>query len=121
MLNLNLKPEPYWIDLPRGVQVQVLPAGSTIVEQVRLDMRQGADPDADSEDAAPQPAGMVPFAKGVARAVIVAWEGVGDENGNPIEPSPDYIDAMLEDGAIYRAFMDKYVLPALAVDEEGNG
>ncbi|WP_421907116.1 hypothetical protein [Mameliella sp.] len=124
MFHLTLKSEPYWIDLPRGVQVQVLPARSSMMDEVRHELfADVTTEDAGEEDAkaAALSVGMLGWAKAIARHAIVAWQGVGDETGAPIEPSPDYIDALIEDDKIYQAWRDKYVLPALAVDEEGNG
>ena len=129
MLTLNLKSDPYWIDLPRGVQVQVLPARSSLVEDVREEVfsaREAPVQDAlaAEEDAEAVAAALtVPtldWAKAMARHAIVAWEGVGDEGGTLIEPTPEYIDALMEDDRIFRAWRDIYVLPALGVVEEGN-
>lgn len=127
MLTLNLKAEPYWMDLPRGVRVQVMPARASLMEAVRsevLDARLagGVEDDAAEDDAsdAPQSIPFLLWAKVMARQAIVAWEGVGDEAGKAIAPSPDYIDALIEDDRVYVAWRDQYVIPALRVAEEGN-
>ena len=36
------------------------------------------------------------FAKALARRAVLAWEGVGDADGKPIDPSPEAIDALLD-------------------------
>ena len=35
------------------------------------------------------------FEKALARRAVLAWEGIGDADGKPIDPSPEAIDALL--------------------------
>ena len=58
--------------------------------------------------------------KALARVAIVDWEGIGDEAGAPIPPSPERIDALLDLYPAFRAFETAYFLPALVLDAEKN-
>ena len=59
-------------------------------------------------------------AKAVARIVVRDWEGVGDEDGEPMAISHDGIDALLELWPIFEAFQTKYIAGALILDAEKN-
>jgi hypothetical protein len=58
--------------------------------------------------------------KALARATIIDWEGIGDEAGTPIPPTPERIDALLDLYPVFRAFETAYFLPALVLDAEKN-
>jgi hypothetical protein len=60
-------------------------------------------------------------AKAIARRVIVEWEGVGDDEGNPIDPSPGAIDQLMNIWPIFEAFQETYVAEVFALSAEGNG
>lgn len=101
------------IELLPGVRVTVLPLTSAIW------IAAGADQEV-------RPAGEHPAAltlqvvKAVARRVIVAWEGVGDLDGNVIEPLPAHIDLLFDNWRVYQAFNEKYVGPYMDLSAEGN-
>ena len=59
-------------------------------------------------------------AKAVARIVVKDWEGVGDEEGNPLSVTPEGIEALLEIWPIFEAFQTKYIAGALILDAEKN-
>jgi len=118
MLTLNLKTQPYWLDLPHGVRVQVMPARATMMEAVRDELFGALEDDSEAPEGASTY--TLNYVKAVARHAILAWEGVCDEGGKEIPPSPDYVDALIEDSVIYVAFRDRYVLPTTRVAEEGN-
>jgi hypothetical protein len=59
-------------------------------------------------------------AKAVARIVVKDWEGIGDEDGNPLPLTPDGIDALLELWPIFEAFQTKYIAGALILEQEKN-
>ncbi|WP_371685775.1 hypothetical protein [Tabrizicola sp. YIM 78059] len=61
------------------------------------------------------------MAKALARRAILAWEGIGDADGNPIEPSPEAIDALLDLWPAFEAFQTSYVAKGLLLDAEKNG
>jgi hypothetical protein len=62
----------------------------------------------------------VAFAKALARRAVLAWEGIGDADGNPIEPSPEAIDALLDVWPVFEAFQTSYVARGLILDAEKN-
>ena len=62
----------------------------------------------------------IALAKAIAERVILEWEGVGDADGEPIEPSPEAIDALLDVYPIWEAFQIGYVAKGLLVVAEKN-
>lgn len=114
MLRLNLTNAPRWIDLAPGVRVEVLPMGTGLIGRAQVDLRKARD------DADESPIDRPAFAKAIARHAIIAWEGVGDENGAPLEVSPNGIAALLECYPLYLAFERAYTNPGLILADEGN-
>jgi len=51
---------------------------------------------------------------------VLAWEGIGDADSNPIDPSPDAIDALLDIWPIFEAFQLTYVSKGLLLEQEKN-
>jgi hypothetical protein len=62
----------------------------------------------------------IPFAVALARLAIVAWEGVGDAKGNPVEPGPETIPALMDIWPIFEAFQTRYVQKGLLLEQEKN-
>jgi hypothetical protein len=62
----------------------------------------------------------VAFAKALARRSVLAWEGIGDADGNPIDPSPAAIDALLDAWPIFETFQLTYVSKGLLLEQEKN-
>jgi hypothetical protein len=62
----------------------------------------------------------VAFAKALARRAVLAWEGIGDADGKPIDPSPEAIDALLDVWPIFEAFQLTYVSKGLLLEQEKN-
>lgn len=113
MIRLNLSNAPRWIDLGQGVRVEVLPYGTSLLMAASQDLRPEGDADHPVVNRAD-------FGKAVARRAIVAWEGVADEGGVLIEPSPNAINALMEVAAMFLAFEQQYLSPAKVVLAEGN-
>jgi len=112
MIRLDLKREPYWLDLAPGVRIRVRPCTTALVMAARAGMIAGGEDDDNARGAA--------MLKALARVAIVDWEGIGDEAGTAIPPSPERIDALLDLYPAFRAFETAYFLPALVLDEEKN-
>jgi hypothetical protein len=112
MIRLELKREPYWLDLAPGVRIRVRPCTTALVMAARASMIAGEGDDDNARGAA--------LLKALAQAAIVDWEGIGDEAGAAIPPSPERIDALLDLYPAFRAFETGYFLPALVLDEEKN-
>jgi hypothetical protein len=51
---------------------------------------------------------------------VLGWEGIGDADGNPIDPTPEAIDALLDVWPIFEAFQLTYVSKGLLLEQEKN-
>ena len=78
MLKLNLKREPYWLDLVQGVRIKVKPATTALVMAARH-----AAALIDGKDHAAAGERTATLITELAKAAILAWEGVGDEKAKP--------------------------------------
>ena len=119
MLRLNLSTEPRWLDLGHGVRLLVEPLTTAIMLAARSDPTI-VTAAADAETGASNDDLARIVAKAVARIVVRDWEGVGDEDGEPLAISHDGIDALLELWPIFEAFQTKYIAGALILDAEKN-
>jgi hypothetical protein len=115
MLTLDLTNAPQWCDLIPGVRVRLRPLTTALMVSARGDPAIADLP----EGAATEEAALA-MAKALARRAILAWEGIGDADGNPIEPSPEAIDALLDLWPAFEAFQTTYVAKALLLDVEKN-
>ena len=115
MLKLDLSNAPRWLDLAPGVRVRLLPLTTALMVATRNDPTIETLPDeATNEDRA------LVFAKALARRAVLEWEGVGDEDGEPLDVSPEGIDALLDIWPIFEAFQEGYVAKALVLEREKN-
>jgi len=115
MLKLNLSNEPTWLDLGHDVRLQLLPLTTALMVAARndpaiADLHEGAS---DEESA-------LVFAKALGRLGITDWEGVGDEKGDPMEVTPEGIDALLDIWPLFETFQTEYVAGGLLLDQEKN-
>jgi hypothetical protein len=116
MLTLDLTNAPQWCDLIPGVRVKLRPLTTALMVAARGDPAVADLPDgATTEEAA------LAMAKALAWRAILEWEGIGDADGNPIAPSPEAIDALLDLWLAFEAFQTLYVAKALLLDAEKNG
>ena len=116
MIRIQLSPEPQWLDLGHGVRLQLLPLTTALMVATRSDAAvQDLAADASNDTRA------AIFATVLARRAIVDWEGVGDEDGNPLKVSPEGIDALLSLWPIFEAFNLHYVSRGMLLDAEKNG
>jgi hypothetical protein len=113
LIRLQLKRERYWLDLGHGVRVQVQPCTTALVMAARSVML-GSHASTSSDRTAA-------LLRALARLAIEAWEGVGDENGEPVEVSASGVDALMDLWPMAEAFERLYFAPALLLDEEKNG
>jgi hypothetical protein len=107
---------PFWIDIAGRARVQVKPvtvAAIIAARQAAADAIRTAGEDAST--------GVAAFTRSLARWGILAWEGIGDADGKPVDPSPENIDALLEVLPAFDAIDRFYVLPALIGSQEKNG
>jgi hypothetical protein len=115
MLKLNLSNEPTWIDLGHGVRIRLLPLTTALMVAARNDP---AISDL-GENASDEESALV-FARALGRIAMIDWEGVGDENGDPVSASPAGIDALLDVWPLFEAFQTDYVAGGLLLDQEKN-
>jgi len=115
MLTLDLSSEPLWHELAPGVRVQLRPLTTALMVATRSDPAvEAVTEEASDEERA------VAFAKALARRAVLAWEGVGDANSQPIDPSAQAIDALLDIWPIFEAFQLAYVSKGLLLEQEKN-
>lgn len=112
MIRLDLKREPYWLDLAHGVRLHVRPITTAFVMAARVQAMKDAE-----EDAATRSAALL---KNLAQQAVIYWEGVGDADGNPAPVSPEAIAALLDLWPIADAFERLYLGPALVLEQEKN-
>ncbi|KQQ23732.1 hypothetical protein ASF53_05255 [Methylobacterium sp. Leaf123] len=104
-----------WIEMLPGVRMEV----RTVSALDMLHAREAARGIylANAELEAPDPAVSVTageaMVRGCARRVVVAWEGIGDEAGEPLPVSPEAIDAAMAHPALYDRFETLVFAPAL--------
>lgn len=116
MLTLDLTNAPRWHDLAPGVRVQLRPLTTALMVATRSDPAiEAVSEKASDEERA------VAFARALARRAVLAWEGVGDADGNSIEPSPQSVDALLDLWPIFETFQLTYVSKGLLLEQEKNG
>ena len=115
MLTLDLTNAPSWYDLVPGVRVQLRPLTTALMVAARSDtaVEEVSEAASDEERA-------VAFAKALARRAVLFWEGIGDADGNPIDPTPKAIDALLDVWPIFEAFQLTYVSKGLLLEQEKN-
>lgn len=111
--------EPFWLDLLPGVRLQVRPISVATMLLARAEAGAVLKEEGEREDGTIR-AGEA-FTRAFARSAIVAWDGVGDAAGEPVEPSPERIDQLLDHWPAFDAFDRLYVGPALIQDAEKNG
>ncbi len=115
MLTLDLINEPRWHDLAPGVRVLLRPLTTALMVATRSDPDVEAVPDGKSDEER-----ALIFAKALARRAVLDWEGVGDAEGNVIDPSTAAIDALLDIWPIFEAFQLVYVSKGLLLEQEKN-
>ena len=125
MLSLDLPTEPYWLDLPRGVRVEIRPVTTAVMAAAQAAAaRRLGTLRAATEDLDPDMARGLAFAflvKALARHAVTGWEGVGDTAGVPLPLSPEAVERLMDLDDIAAAFWDRATGPVAAVALEGNG
>lgn len=116
MIRLDLKREPYWLDLVDGLRVRVLPCTSALLSAASSSPALRDLPDDASSDHR-----FLVLTVEAAKLAILDWEGVADEAGEPIAPGPESIAALMDIWAVARRFAAEYVTRGLLVSAEKNG
>lgn len=139
MLRLNLKKEPYWLDLPADVKLKVRPlstaimsaAQSSVIKQI-TDWRQerksrmevGADvsdlPDVDDEETRHGLSESL-LIKAMARGAVIEWQGVLNSAGDaPAVVNEQAVNDLMDIWFIAQDFWKKYTASLSLLDAEGN-
>lgn len=107
MIRLDLMLSPRWVDLG-GVRLLCRPLTTAVMFASRK---------AFSEDMKPEELNVA-YAQKVAELVVDDWEGVGDENGDPLPLTRERLHALLTLAPAYRAFEERYLRPWTLLQDE---
>lgn len=118
--------EPFWLDILPGVRIKVRPISVADMLVARAVAAEALGAKAETSGDAPLDrtttvAAGAAFTKSLARTGIVAWEGIGDADGKPVDPNPATVDQLLEVWPAFDAIDRLYVGPALTRLDEKNG
>ena len=114
---------PFWLDILPGVRVQFRPisVADMLVARAAAAESLGAKVEGDlALDRSTTVAAGAAFTRSLALSGIVAWEGIGDADGKPIDPNPVTINQLLEVWPAFDAIDRLYVGPALTRLDEKN-
>jgi hypothetical protein len=122
MIRLNATNAPRTVGLGFGVEVTITPLTSAIFAAARTDPSVPllANPESPELGGEVREVVTVALIKAIAVRLITAWDGVGDADGNPVDPSPEWVGMLLDQWSIYEAFNAKIVAPFLLMRQEGN-
>lgn len=115
--------EPFWLDILAGVRIQFRPISVADMLVARAAAAESLGTNVEGElalDRRTTVAAGAAFTRSLALSGIVAWEGIGDAGGKPIDPSPIAIDQLLEVWPAFDAIDRLYVGPALTRLDEKN-
>jgi hypothetical protein len=118
VIKLTENKDPRWITVAPGVRLKVRAADASLVILARLKAAEaisGRELNLETQAAA-----RVEMARAFAQLSIIEWEGVGDENGEEVEPTPARIDQLMALMPIFDAFDQVYVRPTEVLIEEKN-
>lgn len=116
MLTVSAKREPVRVDLGEDAYILFKRLGTYGLASGR---QVGAQLVASGEDVT---VGGVAFTIAAARWGAIEWGGIGDDEGQPLELTPEGLQALLEQNVeAYEAVNTGYVLPALGKAQEKNG
>lgn len=125
MLRLAIPREPYWVELARGVRVKMAPVTTAIMTAAQAAAHKALAEWKEEFGAADgELARGVAFAllvKALARMAIQEWEGVGGQDGNALEPTPEAVETLMELDDMALAFWTHATRPLDQVVAEGNG
>lgn len=127
MIRLDLRREPYWLDLGYSVSLLVRPLNTALVGAARAMARDAVAPSTDSKETKPsfkeyaRAERTAAFLSALARLAIINWQGVGDTTGAPIPVTDAGIAALIDLPQISDAFSERYFAPSLLLDAEKNG
>jgi len=116
MLRLDLKREPFWLDLGYGVRLKVRPCTTALMMAARAAAAKVEPGDAENAVGVRTAA----LLSALARFAALEWDGVGDAGDKAAPLTPDGVDALLALWPMAEAFERLYLAPALLLDSEKN-
>jgi len=127
MLKLNLKTEPYWIDLPGTVRVKVKPVSTALMSAAQASatavyntLVERGETNVD-DDALRKGLSESLLVKALGKFAIIEWENVFKADGYaPAELNDANIEQLLDFWVIADEFLKQYVSQINLVKSEGN-
>ncbi len=133
MLRLNLKKEPYWLELPAAVRVKVRPlttavmsaAQSQVIKQI-IAMREACKtdptlPDVDDDQTRLSLSESL-LIKALARNSIIEWEAVMLPDSDALAPINDQtVNDLMDIWFVAQEYWKQYTSSLSLLDAEGNG
>ena len=139
MLKLDLKKEPYWLDLPAGVRLKVRPLSTAVMsaaqasvikqigdwrQEIKARSESGADvtdiPNVDDENTRMGVTEAL-LVSALARGAVIAWEGVMDKTGAAESPVNDQnISELMSIWFVSQDFWKQYTAEISLLEIEGN-
>lgn len=116
MLKLGAPAEAGWHDLLPGVRVKFAPIGIKAVRAARRAVAAALRIDVEDIEEAGDA-----LSRELLRRGILEWEGVGDSDGEPVEPYSEMLDLFLADPIAFEAADRIYVRPWSDRELEKNG
>ncbi len=127
MLKLNLKTEPYWIDLPGTVRVKVKPVNTAIMSAAQASASTNYNKMVDrgetdvTNDALRKGLSESLLVKALGKFAILEWENVFKANGDaPAEVNDINIEQLLDIWVIADEFLKTYISQMSLIVTEGN-
>jgi len=127
MLKLNLKTEPYWIDLPGTVRVKVKPVSTALMSaaQAAATIEYNAMVERGETDVKNDPLrrGLSEslLVKALGKFSIIEWENVFKPDGDaPAELNDTNVEQLFDFWVVADEFLKVYVSQITLVQSEGN-
>ena len=121
MIRLGLKQEPQWLELLPGVSIRTRPFTTALFFAAQTAMLK-SDAQTENEQGPELKDAMrgLAFIKGLARLAIMEWDGVVDQDGKTLSPTPETIDALMDIWQIAASFERLYARTVSEIGQEKN-
>jgi len=115
MLNLKIAKESFWIDLPLGVRFHVKPATPAIMLGARYRVSSSLK---ESDGFGEITAELIAE---IGSLSVIEWDGVGNQDGNALECTPENVKAvLLSEWQIAESFDKQYLSRFYEIENEKN-
>ena len=121
MIRLGLKQEPQWLELLPGLNIKVRPFTTALFFAAQTSMlKADAGVAGESSDDLKDAMRGLAFIKGLARLAVMEWDGVADQDGRAVLPTPDTIDALMDIWQVAASFERLYARTVSETEQEKN-